>query len=56
MEPILIGDQIRSNTVLADVYEKQGGTGSLLFLVFDTEFVNQHGRVAVRVRGTRIRR
>jgi hypothetical protein len=56
MEPILIGDQIRSNTVLADVYEKQGGSGSLLFLIFDTEFVNQHGHVAVRVRGTRIRR
>jgi hypothetical protein len=56
LEPILIGDEIRSSTVLADVYEKQGGSGSLLFLVFDTEFVNQHDRVAVRVRGTRIRR
>jgi hypothetical protein len=56
LEPILIGDEIRSSTVLADVYEKQGGSGSLLFLVFDTEFVNQHGRVAVRMRGTRIRR
>jgi len=42
--------------VLADAYEKQGSSGSLLFLVFDTEFSNQHGRVAARIRGTRIRR
>jgi hypothetical protein len=56
MEPIRIGDQIGSRTVLTDVYEKKGGSGGLMFLIFDTEFVNQHGRVAVRVRGTRIRR
>jgi N-terminal half of MaoC dehydratase len=56
LEPIRIGDVIRSRTVLSDVYEKQGSSGSLLFLVFDTEYLNQHGRTAVRVRGTRIRR
>jgi hypothetical protein len=55
-EPIRIGDEIRTRTVLIDVYEKQGGSGSLLFLIFDTEYVNQGDRVAVRVRGTRIRR
>jgi len=42
--------------VAVDVYEKRGGSGGLLFLIFDTEYVNQHDRVAVRVRGTRIRR
>jgi hypothetical protein len=56
LEPIRIGDEIRTRTVLTDLYEKQGGSGSLLFLIFDTEYVNQHDRVAVRVRGTRIRR
>jgi hypothetical protein len=56
LEPVRIGDEIRTRTVLADVYEKQGGSGGLLFLIFDTEYVNQHDRVAVRVRGTRIRR
>jgi hypothetical protein len=55
-EPVRIGDRITTRTVLTDVYEKTGSSGSLLFLVFDTEYVNQHGRVAVRVRGTRIRR
>jgi hypothetical protein len=56
MEPIRIGDTITSRTRLVDAYEKQGGSGSLLFLVMDTEHRNQEGRVAVRVRGTRIRR
>jgi N-terminal half of MaoC dehydratase len=56
LEPIRIGDEIRTRTVLTDVYEKQGGSGDLLFLIFDTDYVNQHDRVAVRVRGTRIRR
>ena len=56
LEPVRVGDVIRSRTVLSEVYEKQGSSGSLLFLVFDTEHVNQHGRTAVRARGTRIRR
>ena len=56
LEPIRIGDEIRSLSVLRDAYEKQGRSGNLLFLVFENEYVNQHGRVAVRVRGTRIRR
>ena len=56
LEPVRIGDTITSRTSLVDVYEKQGGSGGLLFLITETEYVNQHGRVAVRVRGTRIRR
>jgi hypothetical protein len=50
------GDVITSRMVLKDVYEKKGSSGSLLFLVFDTDFSNQQGRVAARIRGTRIRR
>ncbi len=56
LEPIRVGDTITSRSTLVDVYEKRGGSGGLLFLVFDTDHVNQHGRVAARVRGTRIRR
>ncbi|MBJ7601379.1 MAG: hypothetical protein DLM67_05045 [Candidatus Nephthysia bennettiae] len=56
LEPIRIGDEIQSRTVLVDAYEKRGSSGNLLFLVFETEFQNQDGRTAVRVRGTRIRR
>lgn len=56
LEPVRIGDTITSRTSLVDVYEKQGGSGGLLFLITETEYVNQRGRVAVRIRGTRIRR
>jgi len=56
LEPVRIGDTITSRTSLLDVYEKQGGSGGLLFLITETEYVNQNGRVAVRIRGTRIRR
>lgn len=56
LEPVIIGDEIEASTVLVDAYEKQGSSGSLLFLVLETDYTNQHGRTAVRVRGTRIRR
>jgi hypothetical protein len=56
LEPVRIGDEIESRMVLVDAYEKRGGSGNLLFLIFETEYRNQDGRTAVRVRGTRIRR
>jgi hypothetical protein len=55
-EPIRIGDTITARTRLVDVYEKRGSGGGLLFLISETEYVNQHGRLAVRARGTAIRR
>jgi len=56
LEPIRVGDTVTARSTLVDVYEKQGGSGGLLFLIMETEYVNQHGRTAVRLRGTRIRR
>jgi len=56
LEPIRVGDTITARSTLVDVYEKQGTSGGLLFLIVETEYVNQHGRTAVRLRGTRIRR
>ena len=56
LEPVRIGDTITMKSRLKDAYEKAGGSGSMLFVVFEYEYVNQHGRTAVRVTGTRIRR
>ncbi len=56
LEPIRIGDLITSRQTFSDAFEKQGGSGNLLFLIFDTEYTNQDGRVVARARGTRIRR
>jgi hypothetical protein len=54
--PIRAGDAIRSRTTLSDIYEKSGRSGSLLFLVYQTEFRDRAGRLCVRHQGTRLRR
>ena len=56
LEPVRVGDRITATAKLADVYEKTGSSGSLLFIIFETEYVNQHGRPVARLRGTAIRR
>ena len=56
LEPVFVGDRLVAQSKLVDVYEKSGASGSLLFLVFESEIKNQHGRVVARLRGTGIRR
>ena len=56
IEPVKVGDRITATGKVADVYEKTGGSGSLLFIIFETDYVNQHGRTVARLRGTAIRR
>jgi hypothetical protein len=56
VEPVRVGDQITATGKVADVYEKSGGSGTLLFIIFETNYVNQHGRTVARLRGTAIRR
>jgi hypothetical protein len=55
-EPVRVGDRITATGRVADVYEKTGSSGSLLFIIFETGYVNQHGRTVARLRGTAIRR
>jgi len=56
LEPVNVGDRITATGKVADAYEKTGSSGSLLFIIFETEYVNQHGRPVARLRGTAIRR
>jgi hypothetical protein len=56
LEPVHAGDTVVATSKVVDVYEKTGGSGSLLFIIFETEYVNQHGRAVARLRGTAIRR
>jgi hypothetical protein len=56
IEPVMVGDRITATGRVADVYEKSGSTGNLLFIIFETDYVNQHGRTVARLRGTAIRR
>ena len=55
-EPVRAGDRIKATGRIAEVYEKSGSSGNLLFIIFETSYVNQHGKLAARVRGTAIRR
>jgi len=55
-EPVKVGDRINATGRVADVYEKTGSSGNLLFIIFETDYVNQHGRLVARLRGTAIRR
>ena len=56
LEPVKVGDRITATSRVADVYEKTGSSGTLLFIIFETGYVNQHGRTVARLRGTAIRR
>ncbi|MDQ2942472.1 MAG: MaoC family dehydratase N-terminal domain-containing protein [Candidatus Dormibacteraeota bacterium] len=55
-EPVKVGDRITATGRVADAYEKTGGSGSLLFIIFETDYINQDGRTVARLRGTAIRR
>ncbi|HYM96566.1 MAG TPA: MaoC family dehydratase N-terminal domain-containing protein [Candidatus Sulfotelmatobacter sp.] len=54
--PVRIGDRITATGRVADVYEKPGTSGNLLFIIFETDYVNQDGTLVGRLRGTAIRR
>jgi len=54
--PVMIGDEITARGHVADVFDKAGSTGDLLFIVFETNFTNQRGELVARTRGTLIRR
>ena len=55
-QPVMIGDQITARGHVADVYDKAGSTGDLLFIVFETVYTNQRGELVAKLRGTIIRR
>ena len=52
--PIVAGDLMRIRKKLADMYEKQGRNGPLVFLVFEFEFIRDSGELAVTERFVRV--
>jgi N-terminal half of MaoC dehydratase len=54
--PVMIGDQITAKGRIVDVYDKPGSSGDLLFIIFESDYSNQHGELVARLRGTAIRR
>ena len=54
--PVKVGDRIIATGRIADVYEKEGSSGNLLFIIFETDYMNQDGQLVARLRSTAIRR
>ena len=54
--PVKAGDTITSTLVIKDVRERKSEDGSLVFLITDTEYVNQDDETVARVRMTTIHR
>ncbi|MDA1349283.1 MAG: MaoC family dehydratase N-terminal domain-containing protein, partial [Chloroflexi bacterium] len=53
-EPVRPGDRITVTARIADIYEKRGRVGNMLFFVREIEYVNQFGELAARRRSTGI--
>ena len=56
MIPIRPGDTITGVDRIAEVYEKTGRSGSMIFIVRESELTNQHGATVAVVRQSLIRR
>lgn len=55
-DPVRPGDVITVTKVIEDIYKKVGKSGELFFVVLDTTYTNQDGRVVARERGTFVNR
>ena len=54
--PMKAGDTITTVAKLADVKEKVGKSGSMIFLLIEVTYTNQEGELVARCRNTFIRR
>lgn len=55
-DPIRPGDTITGVDRVAEVYEKTGRSGSMIFIVRESELTNQHGKTVAIIRQSLIRR
>ena len=53
-EPVRAGDRITVTTKIADIFERQGRLGNMLFIIRETKYVNQFGQMVALQRGTGI--
>lgn len=53
-EPVRAGDQITAISQIADIFEREGKMGKMVFMVTQTTYTNQHGRKVAVARGTGI--
>jgi len=53
-EPIRAGDRLTATTKIAELYERDGAWGHMLFIVTEITYANQFGQVVVKQRDTGI--
>lgn len=53
---VCVGDVITARLKIADIYERSGGSGSMEFIVQETDCVNQEGRLVMRQRSVTVYR
>lgn len=54
--PIYIGDTIRAKTKILDINEKEGRSGKMVFVITETQYVNQNQELVMKSRTTVIKR
>ncbi len=53
-EPVRPGDRITVTTCISDLYERKGRLGNMLFIIRETRYVNQFGKLVAIQRSTGI--
>ncbi|MFC2039090.1 MaoC family dehydratase [Chloroflexota bacterium] len=56
LEPVKAGDTITSTLVIKDIKERKSEDGNIVFLITNTSYENQDGRVVANVKMTTIHR
>ena len=53
-EPVRVGDRITVTNRVADIYERQGRLGNMVFIINEVKYVNQFGQTVALQRTTGI--
>jgi acyl dehydratase len=54
LSPIRVGDVLSASSVIADIYEREGRSGKMAFIIRETTYTNQNGEEVAKTRGTSI--
>jgi len=54
LKPVRAGDSFTVRRKVVDIYERQGRQGSVVFIIAEVTFTNQHGEDAVIIKDTAI--
>ncbi len=54
--PIRAGDMLVTSMKVKDIYEREGKSGTMIFAVFETSYINQNGDLAAKAYHTLIAR